>query len=323
MPSTTLRKNFSMKKMLPTLFLLGLSISALAQSPIQGYKIAYNLLENREAGDYEVYSMNPDGTDKANITRNPDVAWTYHAYQDKLYWISDRDTCYRCYYLYVSDALGNGVKKVSELRLEDSWMATRKKGCEMVVSGRVGKELRNQLFIINTESGKFRQITHDTAAMYGDPTFSPDGKQIVYRYRKNRRDRSEKAELWLANADGSSPRQLTRFPASDTTAEWHAYHAGPPHWNAKLNLITYQSKQNGKYSLFAVSPDGNQPFVLHDFGLEAGWHDWSPDGRWLAVELFPNGDSPSDIYLWDYETKNLTRLTDSPGYESSPVWVRE
>ncbi len=305
------------------LYILGYSLSSTAQNPLQDYKIAYNLLENRDADDYEVYVMNPDGTGKANITNHPDVAWTYYAYKDQLYWISDRDTCHRCYHLYASDADGKGIKKVSGLRLEDSWMASRKKGCEMVVTGRVGKELRYQLFIVDTDSGKFRQITNDTAAMYGDPTFSPDGKQIVYRYKKHRRDRNEKAELWLANADGSSPHQLTHYPPTDTTAEWHAYHAGPPHWNAKLGLITYQSKQGGKYRLMAISPDGKQQFELHDFGMEAGWHDWSPDGRYLAVELFADGNAPSDIYLWDYETKKLTRLTDGPGYESSPVWVRK
>ncbi|MBK9014037.1 MAG: PD40 domain-containing protein [Saprospiraceae bacterium] len=312
-----------MKKMLLVLFLMGISIFTQAQNPLQDYKIAYNLLENRDADDYEVYIMNPDGTGKANITKHPDVAWTYYAYRDKLYWISDRDTCHRCYYLYRSDADGKDIKKVGGPRLEDSWMASRKKGCELIVAGRIGKELRYQLFIVDTDSGKFRQITNDTAAQYADPTFSPDGKQIVYRYKKHKRDRIEKAELWMANADGSNPRQLTHYPPTDTTAEWHAYHAGPPHWNAKLNLITYQSKQNGKYGLYAVSPDGKRNFLLHDFGMEAGWHDWSPDGRYLAVELFADGNSPSDIYLWDYETKQLTRLTDGPGYESSPVWVRK
>jgi TolB protein len=303
--------------------LFGYSIISKAQNPLLDYKIAYNQLENRDKNDYEVYTINPDGTGKTNITQDDDVAWTYHAYKDKLYWISDRDTCYRCYYLYRSDADGQGIEKVSGLRLEDSWMATRKKGCEMVVAGRVGKELRHQLFIIDTDSGKFRQITNDTTAIHSDPTFSPDGKQIVYRYKKHKRDRSEKAELWLANADGSDPRQLTYYPPADTTAEWHAYHAGPPHWNARLGLITYQSKQGGKYRLMAVSPHGKPPFELNDFGMEAGWHDWSPDGRYLAVELFKDGDAPSDIYLWDYETKKLTQLTDGPGYESSPVWVRK
>lgn len=313
-----------MKNILALLLLPGLfSNCATNRSVLKNYKIAYNVAENSKADDYEVYVMNTDGTDKVNITRHPDVAWTYFAHHDKLYWISDRDTCHRCYYLHVSDATGKNIKKVSGLRLEDSWMSARGNGRELIVAGRVAKQIRYQLFLIDTGSGQFRQITTDTSAMYADPVFSPDGKQIVYRYKRKRLDRNEKADLWIANADGSHPRQLTHYPAADTTAQWHSYHAGPPHWNAKLNLITYQSKQKGKYRLMAVSPDGAQNFELFDFGMGAGWHDWSPDGRWLAVELFSDENSPGDIYLWDYQTKALTRLTDGPGFEQSPVWVRK
>lgn len=312
-----------MKNILPILLLVGLTNCTTPRNTLENYKIAYNVAENAKTDDYEVYVMNTDGTGKANITRHPDVAWSYHAYNDKLYWISDRDTCRRCYYLYVSDAAGKGVRKVTGLRLEDSWMSARNKGRELIVAGRIDKQVRYQLFTVNAETGQFKQITTDTAAMYADPVFSPDGRQIVYRYKRKRLDRNEKAELWIAQADGANPRQLTHYPATDTTAQWHSYHAGPPHWNARLDLITYQSKQNGKYRLMAVSPDGEKNYELFDFGMGAGWHDWSPDGRWLAVELFPDDNSPGDIYLWNYESKALSRLTDGPGYEQSPVWVKK
>ncbi|MCC6463287.1 MAG: PD40 domain-containing protein [Saprospiraceae bacterium] len=313
-----------MKKVLILLALAGLGMPAAAQKSLRGLKIAYNVLENKAGDDYEVYSINPDGSGKTNVSRHPDVAWTYYAYRDKLYWISDRDTCPRCYFLYESDAEGQGLRRVSGLRLEDSWMGSRNKGSELVVSGRLSKEIRGQLFIIDLKTGDYRQITHDTSARYNDPVFSPDGQKIVYRYKKNKRDRNEKMELWIANADGSQPRQLTHYPAADTTAEWHSYHAGPPHWNAKRGFISYQSKQGGKYRLFAVSPDGQKTQELGGWPEElgAGWHDWSPDGRWLAVELFTDESKPGDIFLFDWKTKALKRVTDGPGFKQSPVWVQ-
>lgn len=268
--------------------------------------------------------MNLDGSGQTNITRHPDVAWTYYAWKDKLFFISDRDTCRRCYFLYESDADGNGVRKITNLRLEDSWMSSRNDGKEMIVTGRIGKEIRYQFFMVNVATGAFRQITTDTAAAYSDPCFSPDGKQIVYRYKKNRRDHNEKAELWLMNADGTgTPRQLTHYPPNDTTAQWHSYHAGPPHWNAHAGFITYQSLQEGKYSIYAVTPDGRRNFKLADFLLEAGWHAWSPDGDWLAVEMFDHEQSKFDIWLWNRKTKEFKQLTDSPKYEQSPVFVEK
>lgn len=290
----------------------------------QNLKIVYNVLENREKGDYDLYTMNLDGSSPMNITRHPDVAWTYYAWKYKLFFISDRDTCRRCYFLYESDPDGNRVRKVSNLRLEDSWMSSRNNGKEMIVSGRIGKEIRYQFFLVDVKTGAFRQITTDTAAVYSDPCFSPDGKQIVYRYKKSRRDRYEKAELWLMNADGSgTPRQLTHYPPTDTTAEWHSYHAGPPHWNAQAGYITYQSLQEGKYSIYAVTLDGKRNFKLVEMPLEAGWHAWSPDGDWLVMDVFNHEQTTFDIWLWNRKTKSLKQLTDTERYEQSPVFVEK
>src|SRR5690606_16186840 len=66
------------------------------------YSIAYNIHENDtiHKNNYEVMTMNMDGSSKKNITNNPDVAWTYYAYKNRLFFISDRDTCSRCFFLY-------------------------------------------------------------------------------------------------------------------------------------------------------------------------------------------------------------------------------
>lgn len=315
-------KNILLVAALGSLVLPACSKRMNTSAPSENLKIVYNTLENKEKDDYDLYAMNADGSAPANITRHPDVAWTYYAWKNKLYFISDRDTCKRCYFLYESDAEGGQVRKVSGLRLEDSWMSSRNEGKEMIVSGRIGKETRFQFFLIDLKTGAFRQITSDTSAYYSDPCFSPDGRQIVYRYRKNRRDRNEKAELWLMNADGAAtPRQLTHYPPSDTTAPWHSYHAGPPHWNEKAGFITYQSLQAGKYSIYAVTPDGKRNFKLLDMPLEAGWHAWSPDGEWLVMDASNHEQTSFDIWLWNHRTKRLKQLTASDRSEMAPVFV--
>ena len=43
----------------------------------QKYKIVYNVLEDREKDNYEVYSMNMDGSDQKNITNSPGVAASF------------------------------------------------------------------------------------------------------------------------------------------------------------------------------------------------------------------------------------------------------
>lgn len=169
------------------------------------YAIAYNIHENDtiNRSNFEIIIMNLDGSDKKNITNNPDVAWTYYAYKDRLFFISDRDTCSRCFFLYETDAEGKNLKRISDLMLEDSWMSGRNNAKELVVAGRLGKELRYQLFIINTATGAYSQLTNEPTAKFGDPCFSPDGTQIAFYYKKNKNDRTTHEEIFLMNYDGT------------------------------------------------------------------------------------------------------------------------
>lgn len=227
-----------------TLFLFLLINSTIAQSP--KYKIAFNVLQDQKTDDYEVYTMNSDGTEIKNATNNKDVAWTYYSIPGKLLFISDRGACKRCYFLYESDLGGTNVRKISDLQLEDSWMGSRNNGKELIVAGRVAATLRYQLFTIDRATGTYKQLTNEPAAAFRDPTFSPDGKQIVYVYKKNRTDRSEIEEMYIMNSDGTNRRKLTTYPANDPLGKEPSYKVGPPQWNAKEKFITYQSNQAGK-----------------------------------------------------------------------------
>jgi Tol biopolymer transport system component len=65
-------------------------------------------------------------------------------------------------------------------------------------------ELLGDLYTLPIEGGKATRITSGQP-FDAQPHFSPDGKQIVFVS-----DRSQVDNLWIANADGSNPRQLTR-----------------------------------------------------------------------------------------------------------------
>lgn len=296
--------------------------SVFAQSP--QYKIAFNVLQDQKADDYEVYTMNTDGSDFRNVTNHRDVAWTYYSIPGKLLFVSDRGACRRCYFLYESDIGGSNPRKVTNLQLEDSWMGSRDQGRELIVSGRVDTRVRYQLFIVDRETGKYRQLTNETEAAFRDPIFSPDGKKIAYVYKKKRTDRSEIEELYVMNADGSARKKLTTYPAADPLAKDPGYKVGPPHWNAKYDFITYQSNQAGKQSIYAVSSDGKKQWKLIEGKLDEGWHDWSPDGEWLAFDSHDDATGRYDVMLVNYKTKEVKKLTGASSfkYHQAPVFVR-
>ncbi|MBI5858181.1 MAG: hypothetical protein HZB42_11120 [Sphingobacteriales bacterium] len=294
------------------------SLSASAQKQ---YKIVYNVLEDRQKDNYDIYSMNMDGTGQKNITNTPGVEWMYYAYKDKVYYVSDIDTCHRCYFLYEMDAEGNNKRKISDLQLEDSWMSSRNNGTEMIVLGRIGK-LRAQLFLINIKDGNHKQLTNDTVSTKRDPLFLPGGKEIVLAYRPDRSLRQTVPdELWKMNLDMSNKIQLTHFPKEDTTTEWFRYHAGPPQWNSKYKFISYLSRQNKQNQIYAVAPDGKKHWQITSGDLSSGWHSWSSDGKWVIMDKSTHEEKDYNIYLMNYKTKKTVQLTNDPKYEQAPVIV--
>lgn len=285
--------------------------------------IAYNVhLPDTTKDDWEVFTMNLDGSNKQNVTRDPDVAWIYEAIGDSLLFISDRDTCFRCYFVYIAGADGSSPRRITNLQLEDSWMSSRDNGQELIVTGRIGKEVRHQLFLVNVRDGRYRQLTSDTAARFGDPVFSPDGKRIAFSYKANKRDRSTHEELYVMNDDGSDMTQLTHYPEDNPSAKIYGYRAGASRWHPTENFISYVSMQDGRHSIFAVSPDGSKQWKLTNHEFAEGWHDWSPDGKWLAFNSSDWEETQYHITLMNWETKQITQLTDST-YQSqqAPVFV--
>lgn len=290
--------------------------------PGKNYKIAYNVLYDAEADNYEVFIMDMDGSNKKNLSNWKGVDWVYYAYKDKIYFISDRDTTHRIYYLYEMDADGNNVRKVADYRLDDSWLGSRMNGTEFIINPH--RSVDSTAFYIVNRDGRLLQKVHTGLKYFSDPIFSPDGNKIVFRgaNKENKKMRGYREELYMMDLNQLDLKRLTQYPPRDTTAPWYSYKAGPPRWNQQENIITYQSKQSGKYSLFAVSPDGTSQRKLTTNEIQEGWHDWSSDGRWLAIEVFDMEEKAFNIALMERTTGQMKILTDTTyKYQQAPVFV--
>ncbi len=266
--------------------------------------------------------MKMDGTDKRNVTHMEGVEWTYTSDEDRLLFISDKDTCARCYFLWETDAMGSYHRKTANIRLADSWMSIRKNGAEIIVRP---QQKDGADFLILDRNGNVIQSLITGLPFASDPVFIGDGNQVAFRggQKASKRDEGFNEAVYIINTDGSGLTQLTHYPPTDTTAEQFSYQAGPPRWNPSEKFISYQSFQHGKYSLYGVTPDGSKQWKLTDLPQDEGWHAWSPDGKWLAIEVFDTAQTEFDIALMNWETKEVKLLTDdSVKYEQAPNFVR-
>jgi TolB protein len=69
--------------------------------------------------------------------------------------------------------------------------------------------MKMELFIADSNGKNTKQITNFGCASFA-PTFTPDGKKILFSSNKQKCD-SREFELYMVNLDGSSLEQVTNF----------------------------------------------------------------------------------------------------------------
>lgn len=285
--------------------------------PPENLKIVYNAVIDKTCGTYEIFTMNLDGTDKQNISNWKGADWAYATFEDKIYFVSDRDTSSRLWFLYEMDVNGNYVRKVYNERLEDSYVGINSTGKKMIIKP-IRKE-RNIFLIIDIAGGKVIDSLKLPLAGVADPIYFNGDKQIVFRGSKAKK---EPEELFIMNSDGTNIKQLTEYPKNDTTAKWYETHSGTPVWNGKEGMLTYFSKQNSNHSIYSIKPDGTNSGKLTDDTFNEGWHTWTPDGNFLVYDGSDLEDKNFDIYLKDMHGGFVKRLTTDSIVEQAPLFIQ-
>jgi Tol biopolymer transport system component len=185
------------------------------------------------------------------------------------------------------------------------------------------------------------------------PSWSPDGTHIAYSHATAQGAQ----DIWVANADGSHPVQLTQERGSALDLS--------PSWSPDGSEILFVSNRTNNTQIYAMnadgtgmaqltedaafhanpvySPGGTQIAFASDIGtpglyvMDANGSDvrqlthdlqpgplsltWSPDGRWIAYTSSPEGNGNIALYVLDPATGQMTRIVDV-GQVCCPAWQR-
>jgi Tol biopolymer transport system component len=108
-----------------------------------------------------------------------------------------------------------------------------------------------------------------STALEVHPRFSPDGKQLAFVS-----DRGGSQELWLADADGGNPKQLTSLGA---------YIMGAPRWSPDGKQIAFHARIPDTPQIYVLDVAGGPPRQITNEGRGSSWPSWSEDGKTLYV----------------------------------------
>jgi Domain of unknown function (DUF5050) len=135
------------------------------------------------------------------------------------------------------------------------------------------------------------------------PAWSPDGAKIAFSSF-----RDGNWEIYVMNADGTSPTRLTNDPADDFV----------PNWSPDGAWIAFYSSREGNYEIYKMRPDGSGVTRLTNAGAQDTLPNWSPDGAWITFDSDRDGNF--EIYKMRANGTDVTRLTSDAASDRHPVW---
>jgi dipeptidyl aminopeptidase/acylaminoacyl peptidase len=298
--------------------LLGLAVPAQAAFPGANGKIA---LDGYDGSDYEIYTINPDGTGEAQLTNNSardsEPAWS--ADGKKILFSSNRTGTDA---IWVMNADGSGQTQVTSPSVGgDSSPGWSPDGQSITFArtfpdgyGGNTNTCRSQLYVANANGSGATDISPSllTNCSYS-PEWSPDGALIAFVSTISTPSGNLDEDVWTIKPDGTGATQLSHHPFGSCS---DPLYTAAPSWTPDGKAMTFYADCNAGgpvgYFLVSINRDGSgQQIVGEPTSLEPAW---SPDGRKIAYMYGP----PFELRVADSDFTNpvTIRSTDS----GSPDW---
>jgi Tol biopolymer transport system component len=167
-----------------------------------------------------------------------------------------------------------------------------------------------ELYTMNVDGGNVRRLTH-RVGYDGGAFFSPDGRKIIWRagYPETAADsadyasllarrlvRPSRVELWMADADGSNPRQITRLGGANFAPFFH------PDGQRVIFSSNYENPRSRNFDLYLIRLDGSGLRKITSHSDFDGFPVFSPDGRKLvwASNRNPEQEGETNLFIADW-----------------------
>lgn len=215
---------------------------------------------------------------------------------------------YKGYDIFMADLNGTIKKQLTNSPAYDAEATLSPDGKKMIYTSTKDGDI--ELYIKELATGKEQRITH-TLGYDGGAWFSPDGKKIIWRASRPQTPEQiteykellaqdlvapTNMEVWVANADGSQPRQVTQYGQ----ANWAPVFM--PDSKRIIFASNHEYKRGFPFNLYTINEDGtNLQKISRDKGFDA-FPMFSPNGKRIVFASNRNngGTRDTNVFIADW-----------------------